>query len=70
MYAPARMTAPMLAAINEAANKAMAMPGVAGRYAQLLLESGGGSAADLQKLQESETQRWAPIIKTPGFKAD
>lgn len=70
MYAPARTPAPLLAAINAAANNAMAMPDVAERYARLLLESGGGSAADLQKLQESETQRWAPIIKASGFKAD
>ena len=27
-------------------------------------------ALDLLKLQESETQRWAPIIKASGFKAD
>jgi tripartite-type tricarboxylate transporter receptor subunit TctC len=70
MYAPARTPAPMLAAINAAANKAMAMPDVAERYGKLLLELGGGSAADLLKLQETETQRWAPIIKASGFKAD
>jgi hypothetical protein len=36
----------------------------------LLLELGGGSPADLTKLQETDTARWAPIIKASGFKAD
>jgi tripartite-type tricarboxylate transporter receptor subunit TctC len=48
----------------------MGMPDVVERYSKLLLETGGGSGADLQKLQEAETQRWAPIIKASGFKAD
>jgi tripartite-type tricarboxylate transporter receptor subunit TctC len=70
MYAPARTPATALAAINAAANKAMGLPDVMERYSKLLLETGGGSGADLQKLQEAETQRWAPIIKASGFKAD
>lgn len=70
MYAPARTPPALLAAINAAANKAMGMPDVMERYSKLLLETGGGSGADLQKLQEAETQRWAPIIKASGFKAD
>lgn len=70
MYAPARTPAAALAAINAAVNKAMGLPDVMERYSKLLLETGGGSGADLQKLQESETQRWAPIIKASGFKAD
>jgi tripartite-type tricarboxylate transporter receptor subunit TctC len=70
MYAPARTPAAALGAINAAANKAMASPDVIERYAKLLLETGGGSSGDLVKLQEADSQRWAPIIKASGFKAD
>lgn len=70
MYAPAQTPAPTVNAINAAANKALASADVAERFAKLSLEVGGGSPADLQKLQDSETQRWAPVIKASGFRAD
>jgi tripartite-type tricarboxylate transporter receptor subunit TctC len=70
MYAPAGTPAAAITAINGALNKAMAMPDVQASYAKLLLELGGGTPADLTKLQEADTARWAPIIKASGFKAD
>ncbi len=70
MYAPAGTPTAAITAINVALNKAMAMPDVQASYAKLLLELGGGSPADLTKLQETDTARWAPIIKASGFKAD
>lgn len=70
IYAPARTPAPLIAAINSAVNKALLMPDVVERLAKLALDAGGGTPADLQKLQDLETARWAPIIKASGFRAD
>ncbi len=70
MYAPAGTPPALVNTLNAALNKAMAMPDVQASYAKLLLEVGGGSPADLTKLQEADTARWAPIIKASGFKAD
>ena len=70
MYAPAGTPAATINAINAAANKALARPDVQERFAKLSLEPGGGSPADLQKLQEAEVARWAPVVKASGFKAE
>jgi len=70
MYAPAKTPAALVTALNTAANKALQQADVGERYARLSLELGGGSPADLQKLQVAETARWAPIVKASGFKAD
>jgi len=70
MYAPAKTPAALVTALNAAANKALQQADVGERYARLSLELGGGSPADLQKLQDAETARWAPIVKASGFKAD
>jgi len=70
MYAPAKTPAALVTALNAAVNKALQQADVGERYARLSLELGGGSPADLQKLQDAETARWAPIVKASGFKAD
>jgi tripartite-type tricarboxylate transporter receptor subunit TctC len=70
MYAPARVPALALAAINSAANKALASPDRVERVAKLSLEVGGGSAAYLVSLQDAEVARWSPVIKASGFRAD
>ena len=70
MYAPARAPAAALAAINSAANKALASADLVERVGKLALEMGGGSAADLVSLQVAEVARWSPVIKASGFRAD
>lgn len=70
LYAPAKTPASAISAVNAAGNKALALPDMQERFAKLSLEAGGGSAADLQKLQDAEVARWAPVVKASGFKAD
>ncbi len=70
LYAPAKTPAASIAAVNAAGNKALALADVQERFTKLSLEAGGGSAADLQKLQDAEVARWAPVVKASGFKAD
>lgn len=70
MYAPVKTPAASVGTINTAVNKALAQSDVQERMAKLSLEPGGGSPADLQKLQDAEVARWAPIVKASGFRAD
>lgn len=70
MYAPARTPEATINTYNRALAKALAQPDVLERFAKLALEPGGGTPADLVKLQESSTARWAPIVKATGFRAD
>jgi len=70
MYAPAKTPVPAIEAMNRALNKALANPEVLDRFGKLALEAGGGSAADLTKLEQASTARWAPVVKATGFRAD
>ena len=70
MYAPAKTPAASIEAINRALNKALTHPEVLDRFGKLALEAGGGSAADLTKLEQASTARWAPVVKATGFRAD
>ena len=70
MYAPAKTPAASIEAMNRALNKALAHPEVLDRFGKLALEAGGGSAADLTRLEQASTARWAPVVKATGFRAD
>lgn len=70
MYAPAKTPAAAIAAYNSALVKALAQPEVLDRFAKLALEPGGGSPADLTKLEQSFTARWQPVVKATGFRGD
>ncbi len=70
MYAPARTPAALITAYNRALNKALAQPEVLERFAKFALEPGGGSAADLTRLEQASTARWAPVVKSTGFRGD
>ena len=69
-YAPARTPEPAIAAFNRALNRALAQPDVVERFARLALEPGGGTPADLSRIEQASTARWAPVVKATGFRAD
>lgn len=69
-YAPAKTSVAEIDRVNRALNKVLALPEVAERFLSLGLEAGGGSAADLSKLMETDTRRWGPVVKASGFRAD
>ena len=70
MYAPSKTPEASITAVNRALNNALKNPEVLDRFAKLALETGGGSAADLTKLEQASTARWAPVVKATGFRAD
>jgi len=70
MYAPGKTAATEVDRVNRALNKVLAMPDVNERFLALGLEAGGGSAADLVKMMQADADRWGPIVKASGFRAD
>jgi tripartite-type tricarboxylate transporter receptor subunit TctC len=70
MYAPAKTPVPAIEAMNRALNKTLTNPEVLDRFGKLALEAGGGSPADLTRLEQASTARWAPVVKATGFRAD
>ncbi len=70
MYAPAKTPNAEIERVNRALNKALAASDVVEKFASFGLEVGGGSAADLAKLMDTDAARWAPVVKASGFRAD
>jgi tripartite-type tricarboxylate transporter receptor subunit TctC len=70
VYAPAKTPAATIQQINAAFNKALAAPEVRERFLKLGLEPTGGSAADLHAIMKRDTDRWGPVVKASGFRAD
>jgi tripartite-type tricarboxylate transporter receptor subunit TctC len=70
IYAPARTPAAAIQQLGAAVNKALAAPEVRERFSKLGLEPTGGSAADLGAIMKRDSERWAPVVKASGFKAD
>jgi len=40
------------------------------RFTRLGLEPTGGTPADLAALMKRDSERWAPVVKASGFRAD
>ncbi len=70
LFAPAKTPEAVLAQVNSAANKALATPELRERFTKMGLEPAGGSAADLAATIKRDTERWAPVVKASGFRAD
>ena len=70
VYAPAKTPEPVLSRLNAAINKALATPELRERFTRLGLEPTGGTPAELAALMKRDTERWAPVVKASGFRAD
>jgi len=70
LYAPKGTPVAVTNAINAAVNKVLARGEVRQRLLELGFEPAGGTAASLVDFARKERQRWAPIIKAAGIRAD
>jgi tripartite-type tricarboxylate transporter receptor subunit TctC len=70
LYAPKGTPAAVTGALNAAVNRVLARPEVRQRLLELGFEPAGGTAASLHDFAKRERQRWAPIIKAAGIRAD
>lgn len=70
LYAPKGTPAEITRTLNSAVNRVLSKPEVRQRLLDLGLEPAGGSAAYLDVFAKQERERWAPIIKAAGIRAD
>ena len=70
LYAPKGTPAEITKLLNAAVNKVLARPEVRQRLLELGFEPAGGTPAALGDFAKKERQRWAPIIKAAGIRAD
>ena len=70
VYAPAKTPEGVVRQLNAAINKALAAPELRERFTRLGLEPAGGTPADLAAVMKRDSERWAPVVKASGFRAD
>jgi tripartite-type tricarboxylate transporter receptor subunit TctC len=70
LLAPAGMPRDMQARINQETVKVLAMPDVKEKLAGLGLEVAPGTPEALAALMQSETAKWAKVVKESGVKPD
>jgi tripartite-type tricarboxylate transporter receptor subunit TctC len=70
IYAPARTPADVLARLNAAVVEAVRTPEFQSRAVALGLVPTGTSAAELARIQKSDSELWGPMIKASGFKPE
>ena len=70
MYAPAKTPEATIRTLNASINRALASAELREKFAKLGLETTGGSPADLVAVMKRDTDRWGPVVKASGFRAD
>lgn len=70
IYAPAKTPEATVRTLNAAINKALLSPELREKFAKLGLEPTGGSPADLLATMKRDADRWGPVVKASGFRAD
>jgi tripartite-type tricarboxylate transporter receptor subunit TctC len=69
-YAPAKTPASAVAAANAAINAAIKEKSVIDSLAVVGLIAKGSTAAEMAASQQTETERWGPLVKKIGFTAE
>jgi tripartite-type tricarboxylate transporter receptor subunit TctC len=67
LFAPGTIPQPLLARLNQVANKMLAMPDLQSEFRKDGLEPRGSSTAELRSLMLSEIDKWAKVIKAAGI---
>jgi len=70
VMAPKGTPAPLVALLHDALLKALGMPDVVGKLAQIGTEVTTGSSADFAAFLAAERERWGPVIKDANIKVD
>jgi tripartite-type tricarboxylate transporter receptor subunit TctC len=70
LVGPARMPAAMTRRMNEDVNKVLEMPDVKEKFEQYGAEDGGGSIDKFAAFIQTESRKWAKVVKDAGVKLD
>ncbi len=70
MFAPAGTPPAIIAKLNAQVNRALHLPDVKARVTELGYDIGGGTPEDWARLERSEMDKWAKVVKQAGIKID
>jgi tripartite-type tricarboxylate transporter receptor subunit TctC len=69
-FAPARTPQPIIAALNQAINKALQSPDIVEKLTKLGMDPSTGTPEDFGRIVAADYAKWAPVVKASGFKAE
>lgn len=67
LTAPPKTPYPVVAKLNDVANRALKDPSLVELFKQLSLSAGGGNLTEVDGFIKSETQRWREVIRAAGL---
>ena len=67
---PGKLPTALVKRMNEDINKVLLMPDVAEKFEQYGAEDGGGSTEKFGAFMQSESKKWAKVVKEAGVKAE
>ena len=70
LVGPAKMPAAMVKRMNEDINKVLLLPDVMERFEQYGAEDGGGTPEKFASFIQTESVKWAKVVKEAGVKAE
>ena len=70
LVAPVKTPPAVLAKLRDEVGKAIASPDIAARLRELGSEPGTAVEADVRSFLQTETKKWAEVIRVSGAKAD
>jgi tripartite-type tricarboxylate transporter receptor subunit TctC len=70
LLGPAGTPKPVVDRVNAEMNKALGLPDIQARFAQLGFEPAGGSPADFAQTMQRDAQKWSKVIKDAGVKPE
>ncbi len=70
VWTPAKTPPALIHKLNQDLQKLMTQPDVRARFAELGMEPAGTSEAELARVIQSDTMKWAKVIKASGAKAE
>lgn len=70
MAAPPKMPPAIANRLSAAIDEVLKQPDVAKRIADLNIEAGGGTPADMAKFIKEESERWGSVIRAAGITAE
>ena len=70
LLAPARTPASVIAKLNAESNRVLAMPDVKEKLTRAGIDAAGGSPEEFGKFMRAEFDKWGPVVKAAGVKAN
>ena len=70
LLGPASTPKAVVERVNAEMNKALALPDIQARFAQMGFEPAGGTAAEFAQVIQRDAQKWSKVIKDAGVKAE